>query len=247
MNGTTFEFGDQVRHPKRPEWGVGSVVKSEYRPVNGKSTQCVSVRFPGAGIKVINTSVVGLEVVAATTSSSGPSSNGVPTNGARTSRNGTASQPQRSAEPQASANPSSFSGDERHAVAQWVPVAESDWLAPVARKKIEEGMAALPEDATDPFRTVEQRLKATLDLYRFDRSGRSLIEWATAQSGLADPLSRFNRHELEQFHERWRHGLDIHLRRLVNDPEADPSKVRELLKQAHPQAKHVAKRRHAMR
>jgi hypothetical protein len=94
---------------------------------------------------------------------------------------------------------------------------------------------------------VEQRLKSTLDLYRFDGSRRALIEWATAQSGLADPLTRFSRHELEQFFDRWRSERDAHLRRLMHDPEADPAKVRELMTQARPHARTVAKRRPAMR
>lgn len=246
MNGTTFEFGDQVRHPNRPEWGVGAVMKSEFRPFNGRSVQFISVRFPGAGMKVINTSMIRLELIGgrpgqpsqpgtASTRSNG-SGNGTRIGAEGNGRNGQAAQPSRPAELH-----------EPNTMAQWMPVEESDWLAPIARRKIEEGMIALPEPATDPFRSVEQRLKATLDLYRFDGSKRALIEWATAQTGMADPLTRFSRHELEQFFERWRYERDLHLRRLVKDSEADPARVRELLKQARPHAKNVAKRHPAMR
>ena len=246
MNGTAFEYGDQVRHPNRPEWGVGAVVKSEFRPVNGRSSQFVSVRFPGAGVKVIDTAMIKLEMIGSRpgppsdTTGAAVRSNGR-SNGNRpsTAHNGLHGHQSQAPEPRPDAEPSEL--------AQWMPVSESDWLAPLARKKIEEGMTALPEPATDPFRTVEQRLKSTLDLYRFDGRNRALIEWTTAQSSLADPLTRCNRHEHEKFFERWRYERDAHLRRLVQDPEADGAKVRELMKQARPHAKNVAKRRPAMR
>ena len=54
MSMDTFEFGDQVRHPERPEWGVGTVSKVEVTPVGGTPTQRITVRFPNAGIKVLN-------------------------------------------------------------------------------------------------------------------------------------------------------------------------------------------------
>ena len=67
-----------------------------------------------------------------------------------------------------------------------------------------EVMNRLPDAATDPFSTPVARLKATLALYRFTPTGSSLLDWAAAQSGLSDPMSRFNRHELERFLNRSR-------------------------------------------
>ena len=40
-----FEFGDRVRLQRRPEWGIGSVVKVEAAMLNGTRSQSVSVRF----------------------------------------------------------------------------------------------------------------------------------------------------------------------------------------------------------
>lgn len=90
-------------------------------------------------------------------------------------------------------------------------------LGPMAEKKLREAMAVLPERCTDPFKTVEQRVELTLELYRFEASGRSLMDWAVVQTGLDDPLSRFNRHELEAFFERWAIERDRQLVRLLKE------------------------------
>ena len=104
-----------------------------------------------------------------------------------------------------------------NAVEVWGKMAESDWLAPLAQRKIEEAMISLPSQATDPFRTVRDRIEFALGLYRFARTGRGLIDWAVAQTGLEDPLTRFSRHELEQYHDRWAFERDAHLGRLVQE------------------------------
>lgn len=78
-----------------------------------------------------------------------------------------------------------------------------------------ERLQSLPEEATDPFRPLASRMAATLALYRFTSSGGSLLDWAIAQSGLRDPLSRYSRHELEHAFERFRAQLDQHLRTLA--------------------------------
>jgi hypothetical protein len=73
----------------------------------------------------------------------------------------------------------------------------------------------LPEALSDIFAPLEKRLALTLDLYRYSVEARSLFEWATLQSGLADPLSRFSRHELESAFGAWAKKRDTHLRDLV--------------------------------
>jgi hypothetical protein len=123
-------------------------------------------------------------------------------------------------------------GDENHRVADWDRVGQSDWLAAVAERKIEEVMVALPEAAKDPFSSLTQRLKFTLRLYRFERTGRSLVEWAVAQTGLDDPLSRFNRHLLERFFDRWASNRDAQLARLLQEAEGDSPLVESLLADA---------------
>lgn len=89
-------------------------------------------------------------------------------------------------------------------------------------------LGELPDEATDPFVSFKSRLTATLKLYRFSGTGGSLLDWATAQTGLQDPLSRFSRHELEQGFDRFKLNLEQHLRKLVQDarkkePEAIPA------------------------
>jgi len=205
MSGQRFTFGDRVRHPKRPEWGVGSVVKVREQPVNGECTQCVDVRFPGVGVKSLVTSHVALQPVVE----------------------------EKTPQPET---------EEANPVSIWDRVGESEWLAPVAQRKIEEAMISLPEEARDPFRSMHDRVAFSLALYRFDRSGRGLIEWAVAQTGLDDPLTRFNRHELEQFFDRWTTGRDAHLVQLLQELGPDRNGVRELLDNAPTSAQRIVRR-----
>jgi hypothetical protein len=83
------------------------------------------------------------------------------------------------------------------------------------RAELAARLAALPEAAADPFRPLTRRLEATVGLYRFDSQGRSLLDWAAAQTGLADPLSAWSRHDLEEGFARFRQTLDAHLAKLV--------------------------------
>jgi hypothetical protein len=204
MSNQRFEFGDRVRHTKRPEWGIGSVVKTEAVTINGQAGQRVSVRFPGQGLKTLNTVYAELERV------------------------------------EDAAAP--LNGENVSTVRDWDRLSQSDWLAPVAQRKIEEAMISLPADVRDPFNSVRRRLVLSLDLYRFDRSGRGLIDWAIAQTGMQDPLSRFSRHELEQFFDRWAFERDMHLGRLLQEAEAESIEVDALLSRA-PRSARAAVRR----
>jgi len=92
------------------------------------------------------------------------------------------------------------------------------------------------------------RLEATLGLYRFTGAGASLLDWAILQSGLRDPLSRFSRHELEQFFDRFKFNLDSHLKRLVYEMKReDPAGLAELCASAAPSAKQALRRADAGR
>ena len=51
-----IEPGQLVRHPQRPDWGIGQVQST----IDDR----ITVNFPHAGKILINTRVVGLEVVA---------------------------------------------------------------------------------------------------------------------------------------------------------------------------------------
>jgi hypothetical protein len=106
-----------------------------------------------------------------------------------------------------------------------------------------EVMSRLPEAATDPFRGHKARLVSTLELFRFSPSGASLLDWACMQTGLKDPLSKFNRHELEQFFEKFQTAREAHLRRLVQDMrKQDPQALAEVTATASPETRQVLRR-----
>lgn len=121
-----------------------------------------------------------------------------------------------------------------------------DPLAGYNDKRIEEIMSGLPEPATDPFASFASRLKATLGLYRFSDQAGSLIDWAAAQSGLKDPLSRFNRHQLEQYFKRFEIARDQHLAKLASEiRRKDPAVLAAGSKDAPPAAQRVLRRESA--
>jgi hypothetical protein len=120
-------------------------------------------------------------------------------------------------------------------VEYWNKMSETDWLGPMARKKVEQAMITLPEEVKDPFNSLAKRLTLTLGLYRFDRSGRGLMDWAVAQTGLDDPLSRFTRQELEQKFDRWALERENHLAKLMQEaraPGTDSAGLSAVIKEA---------------
>ena len=134
---------------------------------------------------------------------------------------------------------------EVHPIVQWEKLNDTDWLAPLARRKIQEAMTSLPLEVRDPFNSLRRRLALTLDLYRFERSSRALMDWAVAQTGLDDPLSRFSRHELEELFERWATERDAHFGRLVQESRRDVTMSQELdklLASAAPGAQRAVRR-----
>lgn len=206
-NHLRFEFGDRVRHAKRPEWGVGSVIRTEETSINGTPAQRVAIRFPNAGLKRLVSTQAELEKVQADHTDE--------------------------------AALESSSGSRLEA---WDKMEQSEWLGPLARRKIEETMISLPESSCDPFASLDRQLSATLHLYRFDRSGRGLIDWAVAQSGLKDPLSRFTRQELEQLFDRWALNRDAHLGRLLASARYESGVVDNAVRSAPPHAKEAVRR-----
>lgn len=193
---TVLKQGDKVRHPKRPEWGVGEVTRIEMITRDGQPDQRAWVRFPSVGLKTLLVSVAAPEPV--------------------------------------DVNAADLAA-RLHAQTTLVDVEarrEGGWLGEIAKKRPEEIMCSLPPRATDPFLSVAKRLENTLSLYRFGPSGTGLIEWAVAQSGLDDPLSRFSRHELEQFHQRWRFELDAHAGRLLQELRRERQPIEPLLARA---------------
>lgn len=123
------------------------------------------------------------------------------------------------------------------------PLAEP--FAPRDPKQI---MTRLPDAATDPFSTPMARLRATFALYKFTPTGASLLDWAAIQSGLADPMSRFNRHELEKFFEAFTVVRDGHLKKLVQEiKRSDPVGLSQAIAQSPPAAQQAIRRLDALR
>lgn len=120
---------------------------------------------------------------------------------------------------------------------------EGEWLSEVGSKQVQEIMTRLPERAVDPFASLESRLKATLELFRFAPTGGALIDWAAAQTGLKDPLARFNRHDLEEFFTRFAIARDQHLKRLLAEgKKQDPQMVARVTSAAPREAQLVVRR-----
>lgn len=121
-------------------------------------------------------------------------------------------------------------------------------IASAGHKELLGIMTGIPERARDPFATPAQRLRATLDLYKFDGEGGGLVDWAAAQSGLADPLSRFNRHELEEYYRMFEKNLRKHLSQVVRDANNVPaSELVAIAKSAPPAAQRALQKLHRPR
>lgn len=149
------------------------------------------------------------------------------------------------------------------AVARLLPAAEQEAPAPPAQEAAEEpkgwldqlasdnpaeAMSRLPEATSDPFSSLGARLRATLSLFRFTDRGGSLLDWAAAQTGLKDPLTRFNRHQLEEFYRRWAMERDGQLRRLIAEmKKKDPAMLESVLADAPAQAREALRRAYAER
>ena len=175
-----IEFGDQVRHLDRPEWGVGSVSKVEGASAGGQPAQRITIRFANAGFKVLNSSGARLGRIEVKPDTRAP-------------------------------------GSSRERFDEIDRMSEDELLAPIASRKLAELMLAIPESCRDPFRSLEDRIRSTVELYRFDNGGKGLIDWAVMQTGLDDPLAKFNRHELEEHFKRWSHEREQFLRKLMGE------------------------------
>ena len=116
------------------------------------------------------------------------------------------------------------------------------------RREIQDIMTRMPETARDPFATPAKRLEATLALFRFEAQGGSLLDWAAAQSGLPDPLSRFNRHELEEYYRMFEKNLRSHLSKVVREANNVPAQeLVRIAKSAPPAARQALQKLHRPR
>jgi len=239
LSTTKFKFGDRVVHSRRPEWGPGTITRAESAFHDGKPVQRLHIRFSGAGLKVLNTAVAPLrhadEVENKLDRPAADHEPPVPVVSHDRSRQAVSPGSQNGTKRPAASGPSTKSG-------------ESGWLGQLERRSPEEIMLDIPEPATDPFSSIWDRLQASIDLYRFTRSPRGILDWAIAQSGLEDPLSRFNRQELESLFERWTRKRDLHLFAVLEDAEkTDQDRTRDMLGTAPAEAQQAMRRLYARR
>jgi hypothetical protein len=68
------------------------------------------------------------------------------------------------------------------------------------------------------------------------------VDWAVAQTGLDDPLSRFSRQELEQHFSRYVTERDAHLGRLLAETRNDMPTINAALENTPPAALDAARR-----
>ena len=215
--------GERVVHTGKPEWGAGEIKTATRTTQDGRACQLLQIRFERAGLKTISTAFA----------------NFIPADDAAAL----------SAEPLV-APPSNSVGNGNgtsHGQSK-----EDEFAARLMGEPgtadIKQKMTRLPDAVTDPFTTTQSRFKATLALYRFAPTGGSLLDWAAMQSGLADPMSRFNRHELEKYFESFVIVRDAQLRKIAAEMrKADPASIGLLAKQAPPAAQQALRRFDTMR
>jgi len=183
---TDYAAGDRIAHLERPEWGEGTIQRAQTVFANGGQAQRLVVRFANHGLVTLNTAFAQIRSLGGN-GKTDPRSDGPPN----------AAAPAESAQP---AMPSMMDYD------------RETFGDPA---KARENLVALPEPARDPFLGLDKRMDHTLNLYRFDKSGRTLLDWAVAQTGLDDPLSHLPRTEIEQQFDQFRRNLDEHLRGLL--------------------------------
>ena len=218
-----WSIGDRVVHTGKPEWGAGEVKTATRTTQDGRPCQLLQIRFERAGLKTISTAFANL----------------IPSDDAAALSAEPLVAPQTSGVGNGNGTSHGQSKEDEFAARLMGEPGSAD---------IKLKMTRLPDAATDPFATTESRFKATLALYRFAPTGGSLLDWAAMQSGLSDPMSRFNRHELEKFFESFVIVRDGHLRKLASElRKADPASVGVLAKQAPPAAQQALRRFDTMR
>ena len=187
-----FEPGDQVIHPKRPEWGTGVVDQAHHLVYQGEQAQRLVITFARRGRITINTAVAPLQ----------------------------------------------FRESKAAIMTDTTATTGRGWLEALADKRAEHELHRLPDSLTDPFSGHPERLSAMLENYRFTAEPRPLMDWAVAQTGLDDPLTRYTRQELEQEFKRfvyYRHKALVDLVKAIRREGHTP-----LLDEAIKQAKYPA-------
>lgn len=220
MPQTQFKEDDRVRHTAKPQWGVGTVLAVQATSHEGQPCQRVTVRFDQAGKKTLSTAFARLSLLENPQASPREGNAPSPTDSARSSPRPLASNPGNPGNP---GNPATTP-------------------EPISADQIRARLISLPDSVSDPFRPLADRLGDTLDLYRFSPDDRSLLDWASIQTGLRDTLSILTRHDLEQQFGVFRVALDRHLRDLLEAARRAGLDVTDLIARAPAQAQHALRR-----
>jgi hypothetical protein len=217
MAANVWSRGDRIVHASRPEWGHGQVLSAENSSHEGRPCQRLTIRFERAGTKTLSTAFAELKPAAGAFVAAAVVSDPVV--------EPVAIRP----EAAATSMPSSLK-----------PEADVPLLDPL---NLAQAMTKLPEHVRDPFIPLRKRVASTLELYRFSESGGALLDWAASQTGLKDPLSKFNRHELEQWFQRFKIEADSHLRKLARElRKQDAGAIEELYAAAGAHGKQAMRR-----
>ncbi|NJL30962.1 MAG: DUF3553 domain-containing protein [Phycisphaerales bacterium] len=183
-----FKRGDLVSHPLRPEWGPGVVITAASIVHEDQPAQRLVVDFSNHGRVTLNTGVAQL-----------------------IAREGTM--------PMTMTTTSSVPAKSTTIIAQNTNGNGRGWLDTLDPSNVGSNeLYRLGDAMTDPFVSPSRRLQATLDTFRFGndpRHARNLLDWAVAQTGLKDPMTKYTRHELEQGFRRFVRDRDNHLFDLV--------------------------------
>lgn len=183
--GERFKPGDRVIHTRRPEWGLGVVNQARTIIHDGVEAQQLVVTFANYGRVTLNTALAHLS----------PSPQAMDQTAMKTTHS-------------SQAYGSSAGSD-----------TTKGWLDTLERSRNgEDAFWRLPESLTDPFISIAKRLAATLETFRYGTDAyhaRNVLEWAIAQTGLSDPMTRYTRQELEQGFRRFLRLRDQHLVELV--------------------------------
>lgn len=231
----TFAKGESVIHSGKPEWGPGDIVAAEGQLHEGKPCQRLTIRFARAGLKTISTAFADLRPASEAplaamaarmhaASMAEISGNGIEPGKGRGER--TVAQGSDSLSDAASSSES-----------------DSKMQDVIDRNEAQQALQRLPENVNDPFLPLMKRVQATLDLYKLWDKPAGVLDWATAQTGLRDPMSAFNRHELEAQMDRFRIALDGHFKKLLKDARREDAKsLEQAVAAAGPAAKAALRR-----
>jgi hypothetical protein len=221
MPGRNFAKGDSVIHAGKPEWGPGDVMSAEGQLHEGKPCQRLTIRFSRGGLKTISTAFADLR----------PASEAPLAMFAKRFA-AAPEEPVRSGKSRDDTDDLRGNGE-----------SEPTMQDVLDRAASLEALQKLPENINDPFVPIMKRVQATLDLYKLWDKPAGVLDWATIQTGLRDPMSMMSRHELEAQMDRFRISLDGHLKKILKDARREDAKAVDVaLAQCGPAAKAALRR-----